>query len=377
MRLITRLRALYAAQGALPAGVGTVSGVIAHSLAVLCLLGVIAFHYPEYLTTPELRQRYSVDVLRGVMLATLLLSGGIALANLLLGRMRWLNVCTLVLLVAALLLGGPTVPVGDFPDGTAYIGLDWFILDLLGSALGFILLEKWLPMRRDQPVFRAEWLTDVVHFAVNHFLIGLALYLINFFVHRLFGGLVYAPLQAAVQALPWAIELLLCVLVADLAQYAIHRAYHQLPFLWRFHAIHHSTQTLDWLAGSRQHFLETVLTRTVVLGALFVFGFSREVMDVYILIVGVQAVLNHSNVKLPWGPLRQVLVTPEFHHWHHSSERIALDRNYAVHFSFIDRVFGTAVKSDRALPEKYGVLGEAMPKGFLRQQLFPFRWRGD
>lgn len=377
MRVFQRLGTLYREHGALPVGVGRVSGVIAHSLAVLCLLGVVAFHFPEYLTTPELRQRYSVEVLRGVMLVALLLSGGVALANLLLGRTRWLNACTLAILAAAMLLGGPTVPVGEFPDGTAYIGLDWFILDLLGSALGFIVLEKLLPMRGSQPVFRAEWLTDVVHFAINHFLIGLALFLINFFVHRLFGELVHAPLQAAVQALPWAVEMLLCVLVADLAQYAIHRAYHQLPFLWRFHAIHHSTKTLDWLAGSRQHFLETVLTRTVVLGSLFVFGFSRGVMDVYILIVGVQAVLNHSNVKLPWGPLKHVLVTPEFHHWHHSSERLALDRNYAVHFSFIDRVLGTAVKSDRALPEKYGVLGEYMPEGFLRQQAFPFTWRGQ
>ena len=375
MKLVERLNKLYRQHGELPAGVGKVSGVIAYSLAILCLLGVIAFHFPQYLTTPELRAKYSVDLLRGIMLVALLISGGIAAANLILGRYRWLNAFTLLIVAVAVLLGGPTVPVGDFPDGTLYIGLDWFILDLLKSTLVFIVIEKLIPLRKGQPVFRAEWLTDFVHFAFNHFLIGLALFLVNFFIHRVFGWMTHAPLQAAVQALPLWAELLACVLVADLVQYATHRAYHEVPFLWRFHAVHHSTKTLDWLAGSRQHFLETIVTRVSILGVLFVLGFSREVMDAYILIVGVQAVLNHSNVKLPWGPLKYLIVTPEFHHWHHSSDRAALDRNYAAHFAFIDHAFGTAVKSDRALPESYGVLGDYMPEGFLRQQAFPFTGR--
>ena len=372
MKLVERLNKLYRQHGELPAGVGKVSGVIAYSLAILCLLGVIAFHFPQYLTTPELRAKYSVDVLRGIMLVALLISGGIAAANLILGRYRWLNAFTLLIVAVAVLLGGPTVPVRDFPDGTLYIGLDWFILDLLKSTLVFIVIEKLIPLRKGQPVFRAEWLTDFVHFAFNHFLIGLALFLVNFFIHRVFGWMTHAPLQAAVQALPLWLELLACVLVADLVQYATHRAYHEVPFLWRFHAVHHSTKTLDWLAGSRQHFFETIVTRVSILGVLFVLGFSREVMDAYILIVGVQAVLNHSNIKLPWGPLKYLIVTPEFHHWHHSSDRAALDRNYAAHFAFIDHAFGTAVKSDRALPESYGVLGDYMPEGFLRQQAFPF-----
>lgn len=375
MNWAVRLRRLYGQHGHLPAGRGKVSGVIAYSLAVLSLLAVAAFHFPQYLTTPELRQQYSVDVLRALLLGAMLVSGGIALANLLLGRTRWLNGCTLMLIVLCLLLGGAMVPLADFPDGTPYIGLDFFVLDLLLSALLFMLVEKLLPLHPGQAVFRAEWLTDFVHFAFNHFLVGLALFLVNFFIHRLWGWMLHAPLQEAVQALPFAVELLLCVLTADLVQYASHRAYHQVPLLWRFHAVHHSTKTLDWLAGSRLHFFETISTRVAILGALFVLGFSKPVMDAYIIIVGVQAVLNHSNIKLPWGPLKHVIVTPEFHHWHHSSDRAALDRNYAAHFSFIDQFFRTAVKADRPLPESYGVLGDYMPEGFLRQQAFPFTWR--
>jgi sterol desaturase/sphingolipid hydroxylase (fatty acid hydroxylase superfamily) len=253
--------------------------------------------------------------------------------------------------------------------------MDWFILDLLGSTLVFVLIEKLFPLYKGQPVFRVEWQTDLTHFVVNHFLVGLTLLIVNYLVHRVFGWALYAPLQAWIQALPFLAELFLCLLAADLVQYWTHRAYHEVPLLWRFHAVHHSTRVLDWMAGSRLHLLEVVVTRVSILGVLFVLGFEKAVMDAYIVIVGFQAVFNHANVSLPWGPLKYVLVTPDFHHWHHSSDRAALDRNYAAHFSFLDYLFGTAVRSDRRFPEKYGVLGDYMPEGFIRQQLFPFTWR--
>ena len=71
----------------------------------------------------------------------------------------------------------------------------------------------------------------------------------------------------------------------------------------------------DWLAGSRQHILELIVTRVGVLGILYVLGFEKTVMDLYIVIVGFQAVFNHANVSVRLGPLRYVIVTPNFHHW--------------------------------------------------------------
>ncbi|MCU1441708.1 MAG: Sterol desaturase, partial [Rhodoglobus sp.] len=168
-------------------------------------------------------------------------------------------------------------------------------------------------------------------------------------------------------------QLLLCILVADLMQYWTHRAYHEVPYLWKFHAVHHSTKTMDWLAGSRMHVLELVFTRVCVLGPLYVFGFEKSVMDAYIIVVGFQAVFNHANVHLPWGPLKYLVVTPDFHHWHHSSDEAAIDKNYAAHYSFLDHLFRTVVKTDGKFPENYGVQGDYMPEGFVRQQLFPFK----
>jgi sterol desaturase/sphingolipid hydroxylase (fatty acid hydroxylase superfamily) len=140
--------------------------------------------------------------------------------------------------------------------------------------------------------------------------------------------------------------------------------------------VHHSTKVMDWMAGSRQHILELIVTRVGVLGALYVMGFSKNVMDVYIIIVGFQAVFNHANVSVRLGPLRYLIVTPNFHHWHHSQDAEAIDKNYAAHFAFIDYLFGTAVKSDRPWPAQYGVVGDYVPVGFWKQVKFPFTWKG-
>ena len=374
--MLDKLNQLTESHGELRTGRGLVSGVIALSLAILCFLGVLAFHFPEYLTTPQLRKSYNVDVLRQVMYWSLVLSGALALFNVVRGRVRWLSAGAFVLLALTLLLGAHKVEVDpNFPDNTPYIGLDWFILDLLGSTLIFIFVEKLFPLRKDQPVFRPEWQTDFHHFIVNHMVVGFVLLATNLLVHKLFGWAAKDGVQAWVRDLPFVVALFMIVLVADLVQYWTHRAYHEVPALWRLHAVHHSSKYMDWMAGSRQHIVELIITRTLVLAPIFVLGFSKDVIDAYIVIVGFQAVFNHANVSVRLGPLRYVIVTPNFHHWHHSQDDEAIDKNYAAHFAFIDHLFGTAVQSQRTWPAHYGVVGDYVPNGFWKQLLFPFTWK--
>lgn len=371
-----KLNQLTESHGALRPGKGMISGVIALSLAILCFLGVLAFHWPQYLTTPQLRQSYNVDVMRQLLFWSMVIAGGLSLYNIIGGRARWLALGAFVLIGLSLGLGGHKVPVdSNFPDHTPYIGLDWFILDLLGSTLIFIFIEKLFALRKDQPVFRPEWQTDFHHFIVNHMIVGFVLLATNLLVHKLFGWAAQDGIRGWVAGLNFWAALFMIVLVADLVQYATHRAYHEVPLLWRLHAVHHSVKSMDWLAGSRQHILELIITRTLVLAPIYVLGFSKEVIDAYIIIVGFQAVFNHANVSVRLGPLRYVIVTPNFHHWHHSQDDVAIDKNYAAHFAFIDYAFGTAVKSDREWPEHYGVVGDYVPNGFFKQLAFPFVWR--
>jgi len=167
MKHIDKLNRLSESHGALRPGKGMVSGVIALSLAVLCFLGVLAFHFPQYLTTPELRKSYNVDVMRLLLFWSLVLAGALALFNIVMSRARWLALAAFVLIGLSLALGGHKVPVNDFADNTPYIGLDWFILDLLGSTLIFVFIEKLFALRKDQPVFRPEWQCDFHHFLVT------------------------------------------------------------------------------------------------------------------------------------------------------------------------------------------------------------------
>lgn len=372
---LEKLNKLTESHGALQPGKGMITGVIALSLGILCFLGVLAFHYPQYLTTPELRKSYDVEMLRKVMFWAMVIAGGLSLRNIIFNRQRWLSAAAFSLIALTALMGGHKVEVGDFPDNTPYIGLDWFILDLLGSTLIFIFIEKLFPLKKDQPVFRPEWQTDFHHFIVNHFIVGFVLLATNKLVHTGFTWAINDKLQALIQGLPFLVELFLIVLVADLVQYWTHRAYHEVPLLWRLHAVHHSTKHLDWLAGSRQHIIELIITRTLVLAPIYVLGFSKGVIDAYIIIVGFQAVFNHANVSVRLGPLRYILVTPNFHHWHHSQDKEALDKNYSAHFAFLDHLFGTAVQADRKWPDAYGVLGDYVPSGFVKQQAFPFTWK--
>jgi sterol desaturase/sphingolipid hydroxylase (fatty acid hydroxylase superfamily) len=373
--MLDKLNQLTESHGELKAGHGLVSGVVALGLAAMCFLGVLAFHFPEYLTTPQLRQSYSVEFMREVLYWAMVAAGATALFNIAFARARWLSTGAFALVLLSAALGGHKVPVQDFADHTPYIGLDWFVLDLLGSALIFIFIEKLFALRREQPVFRAEWQTDFHHFIVNHMVVGFVLLATNLLVHKLFGWAAHDGVRGWVQGLPFWIGLFLIVLMADLVQYWTHRAYHEIPVLWRLHAVHHSVKSMDWMAGSRQHILELLITRTLVLAPIFVLGFSKDVIDAYIVIVGFQAVFNHANVSVRLGPLRYLIVTPNFHHWHHSQDDEAIDKNYAAHFAFLDHLFGTAVQSERQWPQQYGVVGDYVPNGFWRQLLFPFTWR--
>ncbi len=369
---LEKLSALGRSHGPLEPGRGLVSGVLALVLASLALLGVIGFHFPAYTSTPEVRAHYDVTTLRYLMFGGMVVSGALALVNIVLGRSRWLATAAFAVLVVAQLLGGPNVPIADFPDGTPYVGLDFFILDLLGSTVVFVFVEKLFPLRKGQPLFRAEWQNDLAHFFFNHLVVGFTLLVTSRVVTEVFGSLASPSVQGFIGALPFLVQLFLVILVADLVQYTAHRAYHEVPFLWRFHAVHHSARVMDWLAGSRQHILELLLTRILVLAPIFVLGFPQRIIDLYVVIVGFQAVFNHANVDVRLGPLRYLVVTPNFHHWHHSRDTEAIDRNYAAHFAFIDYLLGTAVTAERTWPSRYGVVGDYVPLGFLAQQAFPF-----
>jgi lathosterol oxidase len=275
--------------------------------------------------------------------------------------------------LAAALLGGSQVPIESGGRTGLFLGLDWFLLNLMLYSAVFVPVERWFARLPGQPLFRDTWPTDFSYFFVSAILVQVTTLLTLRPAMVLFDWARVPAVQATVQALPWVGQFLLMVLVSDLTQYWVHRAFHAVPFLWRFHAVHHSAEQMDWLAGSRLHLLDIAVTRGLTYVPIYVLGFAESPLVAYLIFVSAQATFIHANVRFEWRWLQWILATPRFHHWHHASEPEAVDINFAVHLPVLDVLFGTAYLPDR-WPSAYGIAhGARAPRGYVRQFLWPFR----
>ncbi|WP_227977816.1 sterol desaturase family protein [Arenimonas daejeonensis] len=343
-------------------------------LGLLSLGGVLCFHFPELLTSRDFRQVYTETFARNLLLLGLVAAFVLGTLAILRGRNRRVALLGVGTATLAVLLGGTDVQFDAIGQTPYSLGLDWFVVSLFFSALVFIPLEKALG-RIEQSPLRPEWRTDVAYFFMSHVLVQFILILVTAWTSQIAALAAFPALKAAIQSLPVWAQFLLAVFCADLAQASLHRAYHNIPWLWRFHAVHHSSRHMDWLAGSRIHFVEIVLTRGFVLLPLVVLGFAPAAINAYVILVGLQAVLAHANLGLRFGWLEYVLVLPRYHHWHHARQPDYVDVNYAIHLPLVDMLMGTfKLPRDGSWPQEYGVLKpETVPAGIWRQHLMPFR----
>lgn len=171
---------------------------------------------------------------------------------------------------------------------------------------------------------------------------------------------------------PLGLQWIEVLLGGDLIAYGSHRLFHRRP-LWPFHAIHHSSESLDWLAAARVHPLNEAISRVLQLIPMFLLGFDARVVAGAVPLLTFYAIFLHANVRWDFGPLRYVIASPRFHRWHHTSEAEGLDRNFAGLFPFIDLAFGTFYMPAGRQPQTFGVLHEPVPAGFIAQLAYPFR----
>lgn len=251
------------------------------------------------------------------------------------------------------------------------MSMDW-LKGLLLIAFIFVPLERLLARRPEQRVFRRGWMNDVIYLVLNGQATSFCLGALIIGVTMTAGWLVPASVRAAVQAQPYWLQIVEVVVLADSGVYFAHRAFHAVPWLWRFHAIHHSTEELDWLSTWRVHPLDQIVTRGLALLPVFALGFSDFAIGAYVMLYGWQSVLNHSNLRINFGPLRWLLASPEFHHWHHSQDSEARDKNFAATLPLLDIVFGTLHMPRDQTPSKFG-LDQSIPATYPAQLIYPFR----
>ena len=352
-------------------GSGWTSGVISVFLG-FCGLGAVAvLHFPQWLSSAELRAQYPLGAMRALIAAVVGVGFLLGCVSLLLRRRKALGATGVALGGLAMLAGGSRVEIDGDLGSPLYQGLDWFLLNLFVFALVFVPLERLFPQRHDQRVLRAGWTTDTAYFAVSHLGIQLLTFLSLLPASLVAAQLTGAGWRTVVQSQPLVLQVLELMLLGDLAQYWVHRAFHRVRALWRYHAVHHSCRELDWLAGSRLHLVDVVVTRAAVLVPIFAVGFAPAALYVWLVIIGLHATVNHVNLRFQMRWIEQLLVTPRFHHWHHAIE--PPDRNFAVHFPWIDRLFGTFHLPRDAWPERLGTAGDPLPDGYLAQLVYPLR----
>lgn len=256
-----------------------------------------------------------------------------------------------------------------------------FLFDAGRLAIWLVLLVAiFVPLERlfalhPQKIWRKQVGVDLAWYFVNSLfpatIIAIPLALITQALHRIDPGGFYL----AMTALPLGLKLFLMLLVNDFGAYWGHRALHAYPRLWRFHAIHHSAEQLDWLVNTRAHPFDIVFMRLAGLTPIYLLGLAqtsgRNIDPAVALVIIFATVWNffiHANIRVRLGPFEWLISSPAFHHWHHSNDEHR-DRNYAFVFPLIDRIFGTAWLP-KYWPAGYGI-DEKVPSTLAGQFIDP------
>jgi hypothetical protein len=337
-------------------GSGWLSGVAALVLGIASLCLLLGERLQGVFSTQMLAPLYALPqftlIIQGLLVASFIL----ACTNLILRRNRILGFSAIVLVLVTMTIA-QTLAAQAARNTSLALSLDWFVLNILLTGLLFIPLEKLFGRLTQQALFRDEWREDLFYFLISSvFVQTLTLFTLAPSMTVLHYTGDWATFRDAVASQP------LWLQVIEI-----------MPFLWGFHAVHHSAKKMDWLAGSRMHIVEIIGLRSMTVIPMYVLGFAEAALHIYILLVYLNATFVHANVRFNVEWLKPFIVTPRFHHWHHGIEKEAIDVNFAIHFPLFDKLFGTYYMPKNQWPSGYGIGGHPVPNGYWKQLLYPFK----
>ncbi len=245
------------------------------------------------------------------------------------------------------------------------------VVAMVVLAIIFVPLERLFALR-PRRILRRGWRTDVVHYLINGAALKVGIIVAVVVVGTVLRAFVPLSFRSAIAASPSWAQIFATLAITTVGGYAGHRAAHEVPLLWRFHRVHHSIRELDWLAANHLHPLDQIFVRSAAVLPVYALGFGRLSLGAFVVLTTLQAIFVHANVRLTFGPLRWLIATPQFHHWHHAREPEAYNSNYAGEFPAVDALFGTLYLPVQRWPTQYGI-DEHEPAGYLRQLVWPLR----
>ena len=259
-----------------------------------------------------------------------------------------------------------------------------FLLDVLRLSIWFFILAVvFVPLERifaekKQKIFRKGTAMDVGYYIVNS-LLPKALLVIPMatLAWTMHAFVPHVVLDTAAHLPLWA-RAIAALAVGEVGYYWGHRWEHEIPFLWRFHSIHHNAEEMDWLVSSHAHPLDIVFSRFCSFVPIYALGLASPMaghevdpIPLIVMLVGIMwGFFIHANVNWRFGWLSFLITTPAFHHWHHT-RRDHVNRNYATMLPFVDLLFGSWYLPKKQCPQEYGIDSHVEP-GLIGQLLQPF-----
>lgn len=172
--------------------------------------------------------------------------------------------------------------------------------------------------------------------------------------------------------LPLWLQAAIVFFLSDIYLYWTHRLFHSRR-MWKWHAIHHCSKTVNWLSTYRFHPVNIWLCFTLVNIIMLFIGFAPYSIGVMAFFNTAYSYMVHANLNWTFGPFRYVFASPVFHRWHHTTQKEGLDKNFAPTFPFLDIMWGTFYMPKGKLPEHYGIIGADVPESFIGQLIWPFK----